>query len=51
MGGGLLRGLGNQAVSSGVSFATTYALSHVAMRYYMGGRTLSTQMLPEAYAA
>jgi uncharacterized protein (DUF697 family)/tellurite resistance protein len=34
MGGGLLRGLGNQAVSSGMSFASTYALGHVAKRYY-----------------
>jgi uncharacterized protein (DUF697 family)/tellurite resistance protein len=50
VGGGLLRGLGNQAVSSGLSFATTYALGHVARRYYAGGRTLSTQMLKEAYA-
>ena len=51
VGGGLLRGLGNQAVSSGMSFATTYALGHVAKRYYAGGRTLSTQMLKEAFAS
>lgn len=51
VGGGLLRGLGNQAVSSGMSFATTYALGHVAKRYYAGGRTLSTQMLKDAYAS
>lgn len=50
VGGGLMRGLGNQAVSSGLSFATTYALGHVAKRYYAGGRTLSTQMLKDAYA-
>jgi uncharacterized protein (DUF697 family)/tellurite resistance protein len=49
VGGGLLRGLGRQAVSSGMSFAATYALGHVARRYYAGGRTLSTQMLKEAY--
>ncbi|MDB5941076.1 MAG: hypothetical protein JWQ13_642 [Ramlibacter sp.] len=49
--GGLGRGLGNQAVSSGMSFAATYALGHVARRYYAGGRTLSTQMLREAYAS
>ena len=49
VGGGLLRGLGNQAVSSGMSFASTYALGHVAKRYYAGGRTLSTQMLKEAF--
>lgn len=50
VGGGLLRGLGNQAVSSGMSFATTYALGHVAKRYYAGGRTLSTEMLKQTYA-
>ena len=50
-GGGLLRGLGNQAVSSGMSFASTYALGHVAKRYYAGGRSLSTQMLKDAYAS
>lgn len=51
IGGGLARGLGNQAVSSGMSFVATYALGHVAKRYYAGGRTLSTQMLKEAYAS
>ena len=50
VGGGLLRGVGNQAVSSGMSFASTYALGHVAKRYYAGGRTLSTQVLKDAYA-
>lgn len=51
IGGGLARGLGQQAVSSGMSFVATYALGHVARRYYAGGRTLSTQMLREAYAS
>lgn len=51
IGGGLARGLGQQAVSSGMSFAATFALGHVARRYYAGGRTLSTQMLQEAYAS
>ncbi len=51
MGGGLARGVGNQAVSSGMSFASTYALGHVAKRYYAGGRTLSTEMLKQAYAS
>ena len=49
--GGIGRGLGNQAVSSGLSFASTYALGHVAKRYYAGGRTLSTAMLKDAYAS
>jgi len=51
LGGGIARGVGNQAVSSGMSFASTYALGHVAKRYYAGGRTLSTQMLKDAYAS
>ena len=50
VGGGMLRGLGNQAVSSGMSFASTYALGHVAKRYYAGGRTLSTESLKQTYA-
>lgn len=50
VGGGLLSGLGKQAVSSGMSFASTYALGHVAKRYYAGGRTLSTQMLKDAFS-
>jgi uncharacterized protein (DUF697 family)/tellurite resistance protein len=49
IGGSLGRGLGKQAVSSGMSFAATYALGHVARRYYAGGRELSTQMLKEAF--
>jgi hypothetical protein len=32
-----------------MSFATTYALGHVAKRYYAGGRTFSTQMLRDTY--
>lgn len=51
VGGGLLGGIGKQAVSSGMSFAATYALGHVAKRYYAGGRTLSAQVLKDAYAS
>jgi len=50
-GAGIARGVGNQALSSGMSFASTYALGHVARRYYAGGRQLSTQMLKDAYAS
>ena len=42
VGGGLGRTLGRQAASSGMTFATTYALGRVAPRYYAGGRTLDT---------
>lgn len=48
-GKGLLGGLGRQAVSSGMSFASTYALGHVANQYYAGGRQLTTEMLKDAY--
>jgi len=33
------------------SFATTYALGHVAMQYYAGGRTMSSQVLRDAFAS
>ncbi|APV49199.1 hypothetical protein BWI17_05590 [Betaproteobacteria bacterium GR16-43] len=49
LGGGFLGGLAKQAVSSGMSFASTYALGHLAKRYYAGGRELSTQALRDAY--
>ncbi|MBS1163199.1 MAG: hypothetical protein H6R03_1095 [Burkholderiaceae bacterium] len=45
MGGGLARG----ATGMAFSFATTYALGKVAVRYYAGGRTMSTQMLKDAF--
>ena len=48
--GGLLGGAAKQAVSSGFSFATTYALGRLAVRYYAGGRTFSTQVLKDTYA-
>lgn len=49
IGGSLARGIGKQAVSSGMSFASTYALGHVAKRYYAGGRELNAQMLKDAF--
>lgn len=49
--GGLLGGVAKQAVSSGFSFATTYALGRLAIRYYAGRRTFSTQVLKDTYAS
>lgn len=49
LGGRLLGGLGKQAVSSGMAFASTYALGQVARRYYAGGRTLDAATLREAF--
>lgn len=48
--GGLLGGMAKQAVSTGFSFATTYALGHLARRYYAGGRTFSAAVLKDTYA-
>jgi uncharacterized protein (DUF697 family) len=45
MAGGLARG----ATGVAMSFATTYALGKVAVRYYAGGRTMSTQMLKDTF--
>ena len=50
LGGGLGRTLGRQAASSGLTFATTYALGRVAQRYYAAGRTMDTAALKQAFA-
>jgi uncharacterized protein (DUF697 family)/tellurite resistance protein len=51
LGGGLARRLGSAATGSAFSFATTYALGHVAKSYYAGGRTLEPQRLKDAFAS
>ena len=48
--GKVMKGVGGQAISSGMSFATTYALGHVAKEYYASGRQFSTQVLKDTYA-
>jgi uncharacterized protein (DUF697 family)/tellurite resistance protein len=50
VGGGLGRTLGRQAASSGMTFATTYAIGRVAQRYYAGGRTLDGATLKQTFA-
>lgn len=50
VGGRLLGGIGRQAVSSGMSFASTYALGQVAQRYYAANRTLSSEMLRSTFS-
>ena len=42
-------GLGRAATGVAFSFATTYALGHVARRYYAGGRQMSTQLLQDTF--
>ncbi len=43
------RGLGRAGASVAMSFATTYALGHLARRYYAGGRVMNTALLRETY--
>jgi uncharacterized protein (DUF697 family) len=49
IGGGLGRAVGRQAASSGLTFATTYAIGRVAQRFYAGGRTLDAQALKQTF--
>jgi uncharacterized protein (DUF697 family)/tellurite resistance protein len=51
LGGGVGRSLGRQAASSGLTFATTYAIGRVAQRYYAGGRTLDVATLKQTFAS
>jgi len=51
LGGGLGRAVGRAAAGSAFSFATTYALGHVARAYYAGGRSLDAQRLKETFAS
>jgi len=50
LGGGLGRSVGRQAASSGLTFATTYALGRVAQRYYAAGRTIDAATLKQSFA-
>lgn len=47
--GGLGRGVGSAGAGMAMSFATTYALGQLAVRYYGGGRQMSTQLLRETF--
>ena len=49
--GGLGRGVGGLGTSVAMSFATTYALGHLALRYYAGGRQMNTALLQQTYQA
>ena len=41
--GGIGRSIGHQAASSGMAFASTWAIGKVAQQYYAGGRTLDAR--------
>ena len=47
--GSIGRSIGNQAASSGMAFASTWALGQVARQYYAGGRTLDADKLRAAF--
>lgn len=47
--GSLGRGVGSAGAGMAMSFATTYALGQLAVRYYGGGRQMSTQLLRETF--
>jgi uncharacterized protein (DUF697 family)/tellurite resistance protein len=50
VGGRMLGGMGQQATSSAMSFASTWALGQVARRYYAGGRSLDPAAMKAAFA-
>ena len=47
--GGVGRAAGRQAASSGMAFATTWAIGQVAREYYAAGRTLDANALKAAF--
>ena len=47
--GRAIGGIGSAGAGMAMSFATTYALGHLAKRYYAGGRIMNTQLLRETY--
>jgi len=48
--GGMGRAVGHQSASSGMAFATTWALGQLAKQYYGGGRALDVGKLKAAFA-
>lgn len=49
IGGDLGKGMGRAATGMAFSFATTYALGHLAKRYYSGGRQMETAVLKDTF--
>ena len=54
LGKGVIGGLGRAAVGTGagaaITFAATYAIGQLALRYYGGGRKMETAVLKDTYA-
>ena len=51
IGGGFLGGAGSATTGAAFSFASTYALGHVAKRYYAGGRSIDAAGLQQAFTS
>jgi uncharacterized protein (DUF697 family) len=53
LGSGMMGGLGRAAVTTatgaGITFAATYAIGHLAIRYYGGGRKMEMAVLRDTY--
>lgn len=49
--GKISKSMAGQLSDSALAFATTYALGHAALRYYSGGRVLSTSQLRELFTS
>lgn len=47
--GGMIGSVARGATGAAFSFATTYAMGHVARRYYAGGRTMNAEVLKQAF--
>lgn len=47
--GGLISGLAGRATSSAIAFGSTYAIGHLAKRYYAGGRKLTGAQIRETF--
>lgn len=47
--GGFIGSVAGGATGAAFSFATTYAIGQVARRYYAGGRTMSAELLQQAF--
>ena len=50
-GRGMTHAIADQAASSAIAFATTYALGQAARRYYAGGRNMSALKLKEIFGS
>jgi uncharacterized protein (DUF697 family)/tellurite resistance protein len=47
--GGFMGSVARGTTGAAFSFATTYAIGHVAQRYYAGGRTMNAELLKQAF--